>query len=106
MDFKGPWTDAAGVQIQSLSGNKYSFTAVDAHADFAYASSARTTKNPAQYRERLRTFVLKKTGNRLKILRVGNEFMEKKSVHSWADQPNVNATSWITILGEVVSPLY
>ena len=92
VDFKGPWTDAAGVQIQSLSGNKYSFTAVDVHADFAYASFARTTKNPAQYLERLRTFVLKKTGNRLKVLRVGNEFMENKSVHSWADQPDVNVT--------------
>ena len=92
VDFKGPWADAAGVQIPSFRVNKYFFTAVDVHAEFPYAPFARTTKNSAQYLERLRTFVLKKTGNRLKVLRIGNEFMENNSVHAWADQPHVNVT--------------
>ena len=92
VDFKGPWTDATGAQISSFSNNKYSFTAVDVHADYAYASFARTTKNPVQYLERLRLFALKKTGNRLKVLRVGNEFMDNTAVHSWADQPEINVT--------------
>ena len=92
VDFKGPWTDAAGTQIPSFSNNKYSFTALDVNADFAYASFARTTKNPLQYLERLRIFALKKTGNRLKVLRVGDEFMKNKAVHAWADQPEIKVT--------------
>ena len=82
VDFKGPWTDATGAQVPSFSNNKYSFTAVDVHADYGYAAFARTTKNSVQHLERLRTFVLKMTGNRLKVLRVGNEFTENTAVHS------------------------
>jgi len=92
VDFKGPWTDASGVSITSFSGNKYSFTGVDANFDFAYASFARTPKNPVQYLEKLRLFIKKKTGNLLKVIRVGDEFMKNKSVHAWATQPEVSVT--------------
>jgi hypothetical protein len=91
-DFKGPWTDANGVAIPSFSGNHHSFTAVDAHFDFAYASFARTTAKPAQYLEKLRLFIKKRTGNKLKVVYVGDEFMRSKEVHAWAAQPHVSVT--------------
>ena len=91
VDFKGPWTDADGKQVLSLSRNKFSFTAVDTNADFAYACFAPNRSQVVKHLEKLRLFALKKTGNRLKIIRSDDEFFTD-AVKDWAAQEHVKVT--------------
>ena len=61
-------------QVLSLSCNKFLFTAVNAHADFAYVRFSPNRSQVVKHLEKLRLFALKKTGNRLKIIRSDDEF--------------------------------
>jgi len=89
VDFKGPWHNADGTQVLSLARNKLMFTAVDVHKGFVFTRGTPSTANPVKHLEKLRLFVLKRTGNRLKVIRSDDDFWDK-SIKAWASKPEVN----------------
>ena len=74
VDFKGPWHNADGVKVLSLARNKHMFTAIDVHTKFGFTRGSPSTTNAVKHLEKLRLFALKRTGNRLKVIRSDDEF--------------------------------
>ena len=65
IDFKGPWTASDGTSVRSLSGNLYTFTALDLVVDYAFVACAPNRRGIIKHLQKLKNFAFRHTGNRL-----------------------------------------
>jgi hypothetical protein len=72
---KLPWTAPDGTHIRSLSGNLYTFTALDLVADYAFVACAPNRRGIIKHLQKLQSFAFRHTGNRLCALYTDNEFI-------------------------------
>ena len=81
MDFKGPWTAPDGTPpTRSLSGNLYTFTALDLVADYAFVACAPNRCGIIKHLHKLKSFAFRHTGNCLRALYSDTEFFTE-SIH-------------------------
>jgi hypothetical protein len=84
IDFKGPWTAPDGTPTRSLSGNLYTFTALDLVTDYAFVACAPNRRGFLKHLQKLKNFAFRHTGNRLCALYSDNEFFTE-SIRTWAN---------------------
>ena len=83
INFKGPWTAPDGTPTRSLSGNLYTFTALDLVTDYAFVACAPNRRGIIKHLQKLKNFAFRQTGNRLPALYSDNDFFTE-SIHQWA----------------------
>ena len=80
IDFKGPWTAQDGTPTRSLSGNLYTFTALDLVADYAFLACAPNLRGIIKHFQKLKNFAFRHTDNHLCAIYSDNEFFTE-SIH-------------------------
>ena len=77
IDFKGPWTAPDGTPTRSLSGNLYTFTALDLVADYAFVACAPNRRGIIKHLQKHKIFAFRHTVNRLCAIYSDNEFFSE-----------------------------
>jgi hypothetical protein len=72
--FKGPWTAPDGTLTWSLSGNLYTFTALELVVDNTFVACAPNRHGIIKHLQELKSFAFRQTGNRICALYSDTDF--------------------------------